>query len=202
MHHLGAFLEVLGQAGVNVACGRDTIEVEREDVGPGDFKPVDGEDRAVAGSRDGLQPPTCVLLTRRGPLEPSTRRLRGTASSGWASCSGWAPTSISSTSTCRDHRPAKLHGEEVEIGDLRAGASLILAALAATGTTTIHVRITCTWYENIERKFLDLGPGSSARGRGTGTQLMKIGIDLGKRPTSSSNVKGKGIVLQEPSVWR
>ena len=49
-------------------------------------------------------------------------------------------------------------GADVEISDLRAGASLILAALAATGTSTIHgghhVR---RGYENIESKFLDLG---------------------------------------------
>jgi UDP-N-acetylglucosamine 1-carboxyvinyltransferase len=54
--------------------------------------------------------------------------------------------------------PARLIGADVEISDLRAGASLILAALAATGTSTIHgghhVR---RGYENIERKFLDLG---------------------------------------------
>jgi UDP-N-acetylglucosamine 1-carboxyvinyltransferase len=54
--------------------------------------------------------------------------------------------------------PAKLRGADVEISDLRAGASLILAALAARGTSTIHgghhVR---RGYENIERKFLDLG---------------------------------------------
>jgi UDP-N-acetylglucosamine 1-carboxyvinyltransferase len=54
--------------------------------------------------------------------------------------------------------PAKLVGADVEISDLRAGASLILAALAASGTSTIHgghhVR---RGYENIERKFLDLG---------------------------------------------
>ena len=47
---------------------------------------------------------------------------------------------------------------DVEISDLRAGASLILGALAADGTSSIggahHVR---RGYENIERKFLDLG---------------------------------------------
>ena len=54
--------------------------------------------------------------------------------------------------------PSRLHGEEVEIGDLRAGASLILAALAAEGTTTIHgAHHVHRGYENIERKFLDLG---------------------------------------------
>src|SRR6185503_4893911 len=42
------------------------------------------------------------------------------------------------------HGPAKLHAADVEISDLRAGASLILAALAAEGTSSIggahHVR--------------------------------------------------------------
>jgi UDP-N-acetylglucosamine 1-carboxyvinyltransferase len=54
--------------------------------------------------------------------------------------------------------PSSLRAADVEISDLRAGASLILAALAAEGTTTIrgghHVR---RGYENIEAKFLDLG---------------------------------------------
>ena len=54
--------------------------------------------------------------------------------------------------------PTPLHGADVEIGDLRAGASLILAALAAEGATTIHgAHHVHRGYENIERKFLDLG---------------------------------------------
>jgi UDP-N-acetylglucosamine 1-carboxyvinyltransferase len=54
--------------------------------------------------------------------------------------------------------PRPLRGAEVEIGDLRAGASLILAALAADGTTTIHgAHHVHRGYENIEGKFLELG---------------------------------------------
>ena len=46
----------------------------------------------------------------------------------------------------------------MEIGDLRAGASLILAALAAEGTSIIHgAHHVRRGYENIERKFVDLG---------------------------------------------
>jgi UDP-N-acetylglucosamine 1-carboxyvinyltransferase len=56
----------------------------------------------------------------------------------------------------------------VEIGDLRAGASLILAALAAKGSTTIrgahHVH---RGYENIERKFLDIGASIQRAAEGT-----------------------------------
>jgi UDP-N-acetylglucosamine 1-carboxyvinyltransferase len=54
--------------------------------------------------------------------------------------------------------PARLRGADVEIGDLRAGASLILAALAAHGTTSIHgAHHVHRGYEDIERKFADLG---------------------------------------------
>ena len=54
--------------------------------------------------------------------------------------------------------PGRLRGADVEIGDLRAGASLILAALAAEGTSTIHgAHHVRRGYENIERKFQELG---------------------------------------------
>ena len=64
--------------------------------------------------------------------------------------------------------PSRLSGAEVEIGDLRAGASLILAAVAATGTTTIHgAHHVHRGYENIQRKFQDLGARIERRAEGT-----------------------------------
>ncbi|HYO44325.1 MAG TPA: hypothetical protein VES19_14100, partial [Candidatus Limnocylindrales bacterium] len=54
--------------------------------------------------------------------------------------------------------PARLRGTEVDISDLRAGASLILGALAADGISTIHgAHHVQRGYENIDRKFNDLG---------------------------------------------
>jgi UDP-N-acetylglucosamine 1-carboxyvinyltransferase len=54
--------------------------------------------------------------------------------------------------------PARLQGAEVSIGDLRAGASLILAALAADGVSIIHgAHHVQRGYENIDRKFGELG---------------------------------------------
>ena len=90
---------------------------------------------------------------------------------------------------------------DVEISDLRAGASLILGALAAEGTSSIggahHVR---RGYENIERKFLDLGARIERVQEGElGTLRMNIGIDLGTANVLV-HVEGKGIVIQEPSV--
>ena len=47
---------------------------------------------------------------------------------------------------------------EASISDLRAGASLILAALAAEGTSLIHgAHHVQRGYENIDRKFQQLG---------------------------------------------
>jgi len=44
------------------------------------------------------------------------------------------------------------------MSDLRAGASLMLAALVADGDSLIHgAHQVRRGYENIERKFLDLG---------------------------------------------
>ena len=66
--------------------------------------------------------------------------------------------------------PTPPHGADVEIGDLRAGASLILAALAAEGTTTIHgAHHVHRGYENIEGKFLGLGARISRLAEGNDT---------------------------------
>jgi UDP-N-acetylglucosamine 1-carboxyvinyltransferase len=54
--------------------------------------------------------------------------------------------------------PTPLHGAEVSIADLRAGATLILAALAATGTSVISgIEHVDRGYEQIEAKLVALG---------------------------------------------
>ena len=163
----------------------------------------DIETAPYPGLATDLQPPTAVLLTQatgtshvhetifEDRLEwlAEVRRMggRGRAS----------PT----RTTPIIRGPSRLRGAEVEIGDLRAGASLILAALAAEGTTVIHgAHHVQRGYENIERKFLrSRAPGSRASQKGRQHHLMKIGIDLGTANVLVY-VKGKGIVITEPSV--
>ncbi len=54
--------------------------------------------------------------------------------------------------------PAPLHGREVTIADLRAGATLVLAALAAEETSVISgVEHVDRGYERIESKLVALG---------------------------------------------
>jgi UDP-N-acetylglucosamine 1-carboxyvinyltransferase len=64
---------------------------------------------------------------------------------------------------CDPHRvivtgPARLFGEKVESPDIRAGMSLLLAALAAKGQSTIrNVGQIDRGYENVDAKFRSLG---------------------------------------------
>jgi UDP-N-acetylglucosamine 1-carboxyvinyltransferase len=64
---------------------------------------------------------------------------------------------------CDPHRaliygPSPLHGDEVESPDIRAGMALLVAALAAEGTSTIYnIRQIDRGYENIEDKLRPLG---------------------------------------------
>ena len=54
--------------------------------------------------------------------------------------------------------PTELRGTEVEATDLRAGASMVAAALIAKGTTVIHnIEHILRGYENIVEKLSDVG---------------------------------------------
>jgi UDP-N-acetylglucosamine 1-carboxyvinyltransferase len=155
--HLGAFLEVLGRVGVSVSCGTDTIEVSGADRDA--YRAVDVTTAPYPGLATDLQPPTCVLLTQAHGrshvhetiFEDRLEFLAELARMG-------ARVEITDPHHATIDGPTRLHGAETEIGDLRAGASMILAALAAEGTTIIHgAHHVHRGYENIGRKFQELG---------------------------------------------
>ena len=156
---MDAFVEVLGRTGVAVSCQPDRMEVDARSTGPGTLKPVDVETGPYPGFATDLQPPTSVLLTQAA----GTSRIHEAIFEDRLEWLGelrkmGAKIDLKGSQRAVIHGPSELHGADVEISDLRAGASLILAALAADGTSSIrgahHVR---RGYENIERKFLDLG---------------------------------------------
>jgi UDP-N-acetylglucosamine 1-carboxyvinyltransferase len=157
--HLGAFVDAVGRAGVDVVCGTDTIEVNGTALdGPG-FRAVDIETGPYPGLATDLQPPTSVLLTQaQGASHVDETIFEDRLE--WMSelRRMGADIDIVDPHHAVITGRTPLRGAEVEIGDLRAGASLILAALAAEGSTVIrgahHVH---RGYENIEGKFLELG---------------------------------------------
>jgi UDP-N-acetylglucosamine 1-carboxyvinyltransferase len=156
---MDALVEVLGKAGLAVACSADQMEVDARSLGPGGLHPVNIVTGPYPELATDIQPPTTVLLTQaRGTSRVFEAifedRLEWTAELAKMG----AKIELKGPQRAVVHGPSKLHAADVEISDLRAGASLILGALAAEGTSSIrgahHVR---RGYENIERKFLDLG---------------------------------------------
>jgi UDP-N-acetylglucosamine 1-carboxyvinyltransferase len=166
--HLGAFLETMGRIGVGVACGRDTIEVDGSALRGQGYRACDIETAPYPGLATDLQPPTSVLLSQATGVS----RIHETIFEDrleWLSeiRRMGAVVDVVDPHHATIDGPARLTGTEVEIGDLRAGASLILAALAAEGTTTIHgAHHVHRGYENIERKFHDLGASISRTAEG------------------------------------
>jgi UDP-N-acetylglucosamine 1-carboxyvinyltransferase len=167
--HLGAFLEVAERVGVGIACGVDTIDVDGSASAAGGYRATSIETAPYPGLATDLQPPTSVLLSQAS----GTSRVHETI---FEDRLEWLAELSKMGGTVRlldEHHaeidgPSRLRGAEVEIGDLRAGASLILAALAASGTTTIHgAHHVHRGYENIQRKFQDLGARIERQAEGT-----------------------------------
>jgi UDP-N-acetylglucosamine 1-carboxyvinyltransferase len=156
---MDALVTVLGRAGLEVSCGSDRMEVDARHVGPGGLTAIDVATGPYPELATDIQPPTTVLLTQAN----GASRVHETIFEDrleWTNELQRMGANIELKGPQRAvvHGPTRLHRADVEISDLRAGASLILAALAADGTSSIggahHVR---RGYENIERKFLDLG---------------------------------------------
>jgi UDP-N-acetylglucosamine 1-carboxyvinyltransferase len=154
-----ALVSVLNETGMTVSCTPDRIEIDARPVGKGGMKPVNVETGPYPELATDIQPPTTVLLTQAdGDSQVHEAIFEDRLEWTGELAKMGAKIDLRGPQRAIVHGPAQLHAADVEISDLRAGASLILAALAAEGTSSIggahHVR---RGYENIERKFLDLG---------------------------------------------
>ena len=157
--HLGAFLDVLDTVGVDISGEGDRITVRGRE--PDAYTATDIETAAYPGLATDLQPPTGVLLTQARGISTVHETIYEDRLE-WLTDLGLmgAQAEIRDAHHAVISGPARLKGAEVEVSDLRAGASLILGALAAEGRSTIHgVHHVRRGYEGIEGKLLDLGAG-------------------------------------------
>jgi UDP-N-acetylglucosamine 1-carboxyvinyltransferase len=157
--HLGAFLDMLRETGLSMDCEDDRIRIDATGLERGELRACAIETAPYPGLATDLQPPSCVLLTQA----KGRSTVHETIFEDRLEWLGELRRMGATVNTLDAHHasidgPANLCAAEVEIGDLRAGASLILAALAAEGVSTIHgAHHVHRGYENIERKFLDVG---------------------------------------------
>ena len=154
--HLGAFLDVVREMGV--ACetdGGDGLRI----CGTTDIGPARVETQPYPGFATDLQAPLSVLLTQaNGESEIHETiyedRLEYT---GELNRMG-ARIEVRDGRHARITGPTPLRAERLQIPGLRAGARLLLAALAAEGTSVISgIEHVDRGYERIESKPLGLG---------------------------------------------
>src|SRR4051812_13069825 len=157
--YVQALVDVFERGGVPIHCADTTIDIDASGLRPRDLRACDVETSPYPGLATDLQPPTCVLLTQasgtsrvhEAVFEDRVEWLTELKKLG-------ARIDIEDAHHAAIHGPARLHGGEASISDLRAGASLILGALAADGASLIHgAHHVQRGYENIDRKFQQLG---------------------------------------------
>lgn len=156
--HLGAFVDVAREAGVGIEA-RDGTALVRILPAAGELRAVDVETAPYPGFATDYQAPFSVLLTQASGTSTITETIfedrmdhvRELVRMG-------ANIELLDERTARITGPTPLHGAEVVIADLRAGATLILAALAASGTSVIDgIEHVDRGYEQIEAKLVAIG---------------------------------------------
>lgn len=156
--HLGSFLEVCDRMGVRHEADAPARTLR---VLPGDepLRAVDVRTDPYPGFATDYQAPLSVLLTQAHGVstihetifEDRLDHARELVRMG-------ANIELLDERRARITGPTPLHGAEVSIADLRAGATLVLAALAASGTSVISgIEHVDRGYEQIEAKLVALG---------------------------------------------
>ena len=153
--HLRPFLNKLSEIGVNFEVGEDYIKIEETR----EIKATNLETDVYPGFPTDLQAPMGLVLTqahgdsliyeklfenRLGYLNELTKM--------------GAEVELLDSHHAKVHGPTKLHGSNIASLDLRAGATVLLAGLAAEGETIIdNAEIIDRGYENIENRLSKLG---------------------------------------------
>jgi UDP-N-acetylglucosamine 1-carboxyvinyltransferase len=157
--HLGAFLEVCDRMGVAFEADADAATLRVLGTSPEPLRAVDVRTDPYPGFATDFQAPLSVLMTQAEGVssihetifEDRLDHTRELVKMG-------AQIELVDERRARITGPSHLHGAEVGIADLRAGATLILAALIADGTSVISgIEHVDRGYEQIEAKLVAIG---------------------------------------------
>jgi UDP-N-acetylglucosamine 1-carboxyvinyltransferase len=153
--HLGSFLDVLGSMGVPYETTDGGLRVGAA----GSYRCCDVETAPYPGFATDLQAPLAVLMTQAdGDSRIHETIYEDRLDYTMELVKMGAVIEVEDQHTACIAGPTQLHGREVTIADLRAGATLVLAALAADETSVISgVEHVDRGYEQIEAKLVALG---------------------------------------------
>ena len=157
--HLGAFLEVCDRMGIahEADPGAGILRIVGSSSGP--LRAVDVRTEPYPGFATDYQAPLSVLMTQAEGVstihetifEDRLDHTRELVKMG-------ADIEVLDERRARITGPCRLRGAEVGIADLRAGATLVLAALIAEGTSVISgIEHVDRGYEQIEAKLVAIG---------------------------------------------
>jgi UDP-N-acetylglucosamine 1-carboxyvinyltransferase len=145
--HMHSFLAALRQTGVEIECEADGVRVG----GKPPFREHRISTEIYPGFPTDLQAPFSLALVEADGVSTIKENLYEDRFDYAAELQRMgANIHVFDSHTAAIYGPCRLHGSDVEIPDLRAGATLVLAALAAEGTS----RITGT--EHVARGYEDL----------------------------------------------
>ncbi len=153
--HMGSFTETVAGMGVDIETTDDGLRVRAADA----YRPADVETQPYPGFATDLQAPLAVLMTQADGVSSIHETIYEDRLDYTMELVKMGAV-IEALDERRAHiaGPTPLHGREVEIADLRAGATMILAALSASDTSVISgVEHVDRGYEAIESKLVALG---------------------------------------------
>jgi UDP-N-acetylglucosamine 1-carboxyvinyltransferase len=157
--HLGAFLEVCDRMGVPYEADAGAATLRVRGASSGTLRAADVRTDPYPGFATDFQAPLSVLMTQADGVssihetifEDRLDHTRELVRMG-------ARIELVDERRALITGPSRLHGAEVGIADLRAGATLILAALIAEGTSVIWgIEHVDRGYEQIEAKLVAIG---------------------------------------------
>ena len=153
--HLNAFLAALRQTGIEVECKPNSMRVG----GRPPFREHRISTEIYPGFPTDLQAPFSLALVSADGVSTIKENLYEDRFDYAAALQRMgANIHVFDSHTAAIYGPCQLHGTEVEIPDLRAGATLVLAALAADGVSQIRgTQHVVRGYENLVGKLSSVG---------------------------------------------
>ena len=152
--HIESLTTKMKEMGCNIEIGEDYVIVSKKD----NLKPVKIQTQGYPGFATDLQQPITPLLTKCNGLSTLEETIYENRFNNIKYLNKMGSNITIEGRKIFVNGPTNFTGKKVEATDLRAGACMVIAALAAEGETTItSIEHVLRGYENIIQKLTNVG---------------------------------------------